>query len=76
MAPRKRKRKPLRFKQICFKLTVGQKAALDRYCRMHNITTLRFIRTMVMSQVERYRPESHPASMVTENQLGLFDDVI
>lgn len=75
MAPKKRKRKSLKFRQVSFKLTVGQKAALDRYCRIHNTTAVRFIRALVMNKVERYRPESYPVSVVTENQLDLFNEI-
>lgn len=73
MAPRKRKRKPIRFKQVSFKLTVGQKAALDRFCRIHKTTPIRFIKKLVNRQVERYRPESIPPSFVSEKQLELFE---
>ncbi len=73
MAPKKHKRKPIRFRQLHFKLTEGQKSALDRFCRMNKTTPIRFIKTLVNNHVERYRPESQPPSYVTENQLELFD---
>ena len=73
MSPRKRKRKPIKFRQVSFKLTVGQKAALDRFCRMHNTTPIRYIKALVNSQVERYKPGSPPPTFVTANQLELFD---
>ena len=74
MSPKKRKRKPIRFRQISFKLTEGQKAALDRYCRTYQTTPIRFIKALVNSHVERYRPDAPPPSYVTENQLELFDE--
>lgn len=74
MAPKKKKRKPIRFRQLCFKLTEGQRAALERFCRAHNTTPVRYIKWLVNSQVERYRPELPPASYVTENQLELFSE--
>jgi hypothetical protein len=73
MSPKKRKRKPIRYRQISFKLTEGQKAALDRYCRAYQTTPIRFIKALVNGYVERYRPESPPPSFVTENQLELFE---
>lgn len=73
MARRKRRRKPIRFRQITFKLTEGQKAALDRYCKAYQTTPVRFIKALVNSHVDRYRPESPPPSFVTENQLELFE---
>lgn len=72
--PRKKKRKPVRFRQISFKLTEGQKTALDRYCTAYKTTPVRFIKSLVNSHVERYRPESPPQSFVTENQLPLFEE--
>ncbi len=74
MAKRKPKRRPLRFKQYSFKLTEGQKAALERYCKMNGTTPVRFIKHLVNSYVERYRPEMPPPSFITENQLELFEE--
>ncbi len=71
MAPKKRK--PIKYRQVSFKLTEGQKAALDRFCRTKNTTPVRFIKALVNNHVERYRPENAPPSYVTENQLELFD---
>ncbi len=72
MASKKRKRKPIKFRQISFKLTEGQKAALDRFCRMNKTTPVRFVKWLVNNHVERYRPEMPPPSFVTDNQLELF----
>ena len=72
MSPRRKKRKPVKFKKVSFKLTTGQKAALDRFCRAHKTTPVRFIKALVNDRVERYRPENPPPSFVTENQLELF----
>ncbi len=73
MALKRSKRRPVKFRKVSFKLTEGQKAALDRFCRMNNTTPVRFIKALVNHHVERYRPESQPPSYVTENQLELFD---
>jgi hypothetical protein len=73
MARKKRRRKPIRFRQITFKLTEGQKAALDRYCKTYRTTPIRFIKALVNGHVERYRPDSPPPNFVTENQLELFE---
>lgn len=58
---------------MSFKLTVGQKKALESYCRTHNITPIRFMKSLVNTHVERYRDHPGPPSYVTENQLKLFD---
>lgn len=74
MAPKRKKRKPIKFRQVSFKLTDGQKAALDKFCVTHHTTPVRYIKWLVNSQVEKYRPELPPPSFVTENQLELFND--
>lgn len=72
MARRKKRRKPIRFKAVSFKLTEGQKAALERFCKAHNTTPVRFMKHLIMREVDRYRPETPPQNYVTENQLDLF----
>lgn len=74
MAPKKRKRKPIRYRQVSFKLTEGQKAALDRFCRMNKTTPVRYIKWLVNTHVERYRPDMPPPSYATDNQLELFEE--
>lgn len=67
------RRKPVKYRQMGFKLTDGQKKALEHYCRVHKVTPIRFIKSLVNNHVARYRPEDPPPSYVTENQLDLFD---
>ncbi len=69
----KRKRKGARYKKVGFKLTVGQKKALERYCKTNNLTPIRFMKSLVNSHVARYRDDPPPPSYVTKNQLKLFD---
>ncbi len=70
---RKKKPKPIKYKEVSFKLTVGQKKALERYCRDHQLTPVRFMKALVNGHVARYRDKAPPPSYVTENQLKLFD---
>ncbi len=70
---RRAKRKKIRYRKIAFKLTDGQKKALERYCRIHSTTPVRFIKALVNNKVERYRNYDHEPSYVTENQLTLFE---
>ncbi len=69
---KKSKNKPVKFRQIKFKLTDQQKKALDRYCRANQLTPVRFMKALVNDHVARYRPENRPKSYVTHNQLELF----
>ncbi len=70
---RRRKRKGIKYRQVSFKLTESQKKALDRYCKTHKLTPVRFMKTLVNNHVARYKTEPPPPSYVTENQLELFD---
>lgn len=69
---KKSKKKPVKFRQIKFKLSDYQKKALDKYCRANQLTPVRFMRALVNDHVARYRHENRPKSYVTDNQLELF----
>ncbi len=69
---RRRKRKGIKYRQVNFKLTESQKKALDRYCKTHKVTPVRFMKALINEHVARYRADSPPPSYVTENQLELF----
>ncbi len=72
--PRKKARKkPVKYKEVSFKLTTGQKKALERYCKVNNLTPVRFMKSLINGHVERYRDEPAHRSYVTKNQLELFD---
>ncbi|MDR4987917.1 MAG: hypothetical protein RG741_03645 [Bacteroidales bacterium] len=68
----RRKKNVIRYRQIVFKLTEGQKKALDSYCKMYNLTPVRFMKALINGHVARYKPGAPPPSYVTENQLELF----
>ncbi len=68
----KKKRKPIRFREVTFKLTDYQKKALDRFCKTQKLTPVRFMKALINSHVARYKDEARPPSYVTENQLELF----
>ncbi len=71
---KKAKRKRIKYRKIAFKFTDNQRKALEKYCRIHNTTPVRFIKTLVNKRVERYRDLEPENSYVTENQLNLFDE--
>lgn len=70
---RKKPRRGAKYKDVHFKLTVGQKKALESYCRTNQCTPVRFMKSLINSHVERYRDDPAPMSYVTRNQLKLFD---
>ncbi|MDX9941831.1 MAG: hypothetical protein RBS53_06375 [Bacteroidales bacterium] len=57
---------------MSFKLTDMQYRALLTYCRRYNTTPVRYLKTIVNNQVERYKQELPPTPIVSENQLELF----
>ncbi len=67
-----KKRKPIKFREVTFKLTDYQKKALDRFCKTHKLTPIRFMKALVNNHVARYKEEARPPSYVTKNQLELF----
>jgi hypothetical protein len=64
-------RKKIRYRQVCFKITSQQMEALKKLCSSQKTTPVRFLKSIVNKQVERYRSDT-PVSYVTENQLELF----
>jgi len=71
---KKPKHKKVKFRKMSFKLTEMQYRALEVYCRRYKTTPIRFLKSLVNNQVDRYKQELPPPSVVTENQLKLFGD--
>lgn len=69
---RKPKRKKVKYRKMTFKLTDMQYRALMTYCRRYKTTPVRYLKTLVNNQVERYKQELPPPPFVSENQLELF----
>jgi len=69
---RKPKRKKVKYRKMAFKLTDMQYRALLVYCRRYKTTPIRYLKSVVNHQVERYKQELPPPSYVSENQLELF----
>jgi len=68
----KPKRKKVKYRKMTFKLTEVQYRALLVYCRRYKTTPVRYLKTLVNKQVERYKQELPPSTIVSENQLELF----
>ena len=69
---KKTKRKKIKYSKLSFKLNEMQYRALLTYCRRYNTTPVRYLKTIVNNQVERYKQELPPTPIVSENQLKLF----
>jgi hypothetical protein len=70
---RKKKRKPIRYKSITFKLTARQKKSLDNFCKARRSTPIKAIKTAIRPLIENYATSAPPElSFVTPNQLELF----
>lgn len=68
----KPKRKKVKYRKMSFKLSEVQYRALLIYCRRQKTTPIRYLKTLINHQIERYKQELPPPSFVSENQLKLF----
>lgn len=66
------KRKKVKYRKMSFKLTEVQYQALLIYCGRQKATPVRYLKALVNQQVERYKQELPPVSLVSPNQLTLF----
>jgi len=72
-ARRKKKRRPIKYKTITFKLTARQKKSLDVYCKVRRTTPIRLIKRSI-AHFLTLQPEFRPPDYVTANQLDLFEE--
>lgn len=70
---KKAKRKKVKYKKITFKVTAFQKEALEKYCKRHKTTPIRYLKSIVNRQAVKYRNELPTVNYVSENQLQLFE---
>jgi len=76
-ARRKKKRKPIKYKTVSFKLSARQKKSLDAYCTVRSTTPIKLIKRSIQHFLS-LNPEDPPPDYTTANQLDLFweeDDV-
>ena len=66
-----KKRKP-KSKEICFKITDAQSKALNIICKRQNTTPIKYLKSIIKQQTERFKKNPKPVSYVTDNQLSLF----
>lgn len=70
-ARRKKKRRPIKYKVISFKLTARQKKSLDAYCSVRRTTPIKLIKRSI-AHFLTLKPEDPPPDYTTANQLDLF----
>lgn len=70
---KKVKAKKPKFRKITFKITDGQKQALDYICKKQQTTPVRFLKSVIRKQTARYKSGQVPINYATPNQLLLFD---
>ena len=73
MVKRKKKRKPLKFKPVVFKLTVRQKKSLEVHCRERNLTMIKLIKKSI-NDFLTLPMHDHVEYQVSPNQLDLFEN--
>lgn len=69
----KDKAKKSKFRKITFKITDGQKQALEYVCKKQQTTPVRYLKSVIRKQTARYKSTPVPVNYVTPNQLQLFD---
>lgn len=72
-ARRKKKRRPIRYKVVTFKLTARQKKSLEVYCKVRKTTPIKLIKKSIAHYLS-LKPEDRPPDYVTANQLDLFEE--
>ncbi len=70
-ARRKKKRKPIKYKTIAFKLSARQKKSLDAYCTVRRTTPIKLIKRSIQHFLT-LKPEDPQPDYTTANQLDLF----
>lgn len=71
---KRRKGKKRKFKKLTFKVSVKQKLAIDKYCRVNKITPNKLIKVLIKNHLGKcpnlFENDNHH---ISENQLKLFD---
>jgi hypothetical protein len=73
MVKRKKKRKPLKFKPVVFKLTLRQKKSLETHCKERNLTMIKLIKKSIHDFLT-LQPHQPVEYEVSPNQLDLFEN--
>lgn len=73
MVKRKKKRKPLKFKPVVFKLTLRQKKSLETHCKERNLTMIKLIKKSIHDYLT-LQPHQPVEYEVSPNQLDLFEN--
>jgi hypothetical protein len=69
---RRRKRKPVRFKIVSFKVSAKQKRSLLNYCKARGTTPIKLIKKNIQKYLDNFALEVPEQYFVTEKQLDLF----
>lgn len=69
---RKKRRKPIRYKSITFKVTSRQKKSLDNFCKSRKSTPIKVIKKSIQPLLDNYAHAAPLNNFVTVNQLELF----
>jgi exonuclease I len=73
MAKKAKKRKPIVFKPVTFKLTARQKKSLEKNCKARSTTPIKLIKKSIDNYLSLTVAEK-PMQYVSPNQLNLFED--
>jgi hypothetical protein len=70
---RKKKRKPIKYKTVTFKLSAKQMKSLRNYCRARKTTPTKLIKKSIRHYTEYFSKEVPEKYHVSHNQLDLFE---
>jgi hypothetical protein len=74
-ALRKKKRRPIKYRAITFKLTARQKKSLEVNCKVRKTTPIKLIKRSIQHFLS-LQPDFRPPDYVTANQLDLFEEEV
>ncbi len=72
MIPKKKKKRKIVTKKIVFRLSLRQKRLLDRYCKAHDISSNKLIKTAIKEYMILHFNLSDE-TIISKNQLNIFD---
>lgn len=72
MVLKKKKKRKISTKKIIFRLSLRQKRMLDRYCKTHDISANKLIKTAIKEYMVLHF-DLPDETIISKNQLNIFD---
>ena len=72
-APKKKKKRKIKYKKFEFKLSEKQKKIIDKFCRAKKVSPNKMIKTAIRDYISKFADSLPEEDYISENQLQLFD---